>query len=78
MSHYHLGGNVIGHGANAKLGGKDLIVLENPDGKLFIKMIDDLATIKGNGWRTLTSSAIRRQSRCRKKSFVLSVWTMFG
>ena len=47
---YALGGKVLGHGANPKLVGKDLIGLKDPDGKLFIKMIDDLAKSKGKGW----------------------------
>ena len=50
VSFYALGGKVLGHGANPKLVGKDLIGLKDPDGKLFIKMIDDLAKSKGKGW----------------------------
>ena len=50
VSYYALGGKVLGHGANPKLVGKDLIGLKDPDGKLFIKMIDDLASTKGKGW----------------------------
>ena len=50
VSFYALGGKVLGHGANPKLVGKDLIGLKDPDGKLFIKMIDDLARGKGKGW----------------------------
>ncbi len=50
VSFYVLGGKVLGHGANPKLVGKDLIGLKDPDGKLFIKMIDDLAKSKGKGW----------------------------
>ncbi len=50
VSFYELSGKVIGHGANAKLVGKDLIGLKDPDGKLFIQMICDLARTKGKGW----------------------------
>jgi signal transduction histidine kinase len=50
VSYYELGGKVLGHGANPKLVGKELIGLKDPDGKLFIKMIDDLAKSKGKGW----------------------------
>ncbi len=50
ISYYELSGKVLGHGANAKLVGKDLIGLKDPDGKLFIQMICDLAKTKGKGW----------------------------
>ena len=50
VSYYELSGKVIGHGANPKLVGKDLIGLKDPDGKLFIQMITDLAKTKGKGW----------------------------
>ena len=38
------------HGANAKLVGKDLIGLKDPDGKLLNKILVDLAKAKGKGW----------------------------
>jgi len=50
VSYYELSGKVLGHGANPKLVGKDLIGLKDPDGKLFIQMICDLAKTKGKGW----------------------------
>lgn len=50
VSYYELGGKVLGHGANPKLVGKDLSGLKDPDGKLFIQMISDLAKTKGKGW----------------------------
>jgi cytochrome c len=50
ISYYDLTGKVIAHGANAKLVGKNLIGLKDPDGKLFIQMIVDLAKSKGAGW----------------------------
>ncbi len=50
VSYYDLNGKVLGHGANAKLIGKDLIGLKDPNGKLFIQMICDLAKSKGKGW----------------------------
>lgn len=50
VSYYDLTGKVLGHGANPKLVGKDLIGLKDPDGKLFIQMITDLAKTKGKGW----------------------------
>jgi len=50
ISYYELTGKVIAHGANAKLVGKDLIGLKDPDGKLLVQMITDLAKTKGKGW----------------------------
>jgi signal transduction histidine kinase len=50
ISYYELTGKVIAHGANPKLVGKDLIGLKDPDGKLFIQMIVDVAKTKGKGW----------------------------
>lgn len=50
ISYYELTGKVLGHGANAKLVGKDLIGLKDPDGKLFIQNIVEVAKTKGKGW----------------------------
>lgn len=50
VSYYELSGKVLGHGANPKLVGKDLIGLKDPDGKPFIQMIVDVARTKGKGW----------------------------
>ena len=50
VSYYELSGKVLGHGANPKLVGKDLSGLKDPDGKLFIQMISNVAKTKGKGW----------------------------
>ncbi len=50
ISYYEMSGKVLGHGANPKLVGKNLLGLKDPDGKLFIQMIVDLAKTKGKGW----------------------------
>jgi cytochrome c len=50
ISYYEMGGTVIAHGANSKLVGKNLIGLKDPDGRLFIQMIVDVAKTKGKGW----------------------------
>lgn len=50
VSYYELGGKVLGHGANPKLVGKDLSGLKDPDGKLIIQMISNVAKTKGKGW----------------------------
>jgi signal transduction histidine kinase len=47
---YDLNGKNLAHGANAKLVGKDLIGLKDPDGKPLIQMLVDLAKTKGKGW----------------------------
>jgi cytochrome c len=47
---YDLTGKNLAHGANAKLVGKDLIGLKDPDGKLLNKMLVELARDKGKGW----------------------------
>ena len=47
---YDLNGKCLAHGANVKLVGKDLIGLKDPDGKLVIKIVMDLAKEKGKGW----------------------------
>jgi signal transduction histidine kinase len=47
---YDLNGKCLAHGANAKLVGKDLIGMKDPDGKPLIKMLVDVAKEKGKGW----------------------------
>jgi len=47
---YDLSGKCLAHGANAKLVGKDLIGLKDPDGKPLVKMLIDVAKDKGQGW----------------------------
>ena len=47
---YDLTGKCVAHGANAKLVGKDLIGLKDPDGKPLVKILVDLAKEKGKGW----------------------------
>ena len=47
---YDLNGKCVAHGANAKLVGKDLIGMKDPDGKPLIKMLVDIAKEKGKGW----------------------------
>jgi cytochrome c len=64
---YDLTGKNLAHGANAKLVGKDLIGLKDPDGKLLNKMLVDLAKEKGKGWseefkfRNPTTNALQRR-----------------
>lgn len=50
ISVYDLTGKNLAHGANAKLVGKDLMGLKDPDGKPLVQMLTDLAKTKGKGW----------------------------
>ena len=47
---YDLTGKNLAHGANAKLVGKDLIAMKDPDGKPLNQILVDLAKAKGKGW----------------------------
>ena len=47
---YDSKGTCVGHGANEKLIGKNLIALQDPNGKLLIKELTDTAMQKGSGW----------------------------
>ncbi len=47
---YDAKGTCVGHGANEKLIGKNLITLQDPNGKLLIKELTDTAMQKGSGW----------------------------
>ncbi len=43
-------GKSLAHGANAKLVGKDLMNMKDPDGNLPNKILIDVAKEKGKGW----------------------------
>lgn len=63
----NLSGDVISHGANAKLIGQHMIDLKDSDGKKFIKAILDDANAKGTGtmdykWTNPTSKKIEQKS----------------
>jgi cytochrome c len=47
---YDATGTCVGHGANAKLIGKNLIELKDPNGKLLVKELTETAMTKGSGW----------------------------
>lgn len=47
---YDSKGTCVGHGANEKLVGKNLIELKDPNGKFLVKEMTDMAMGKGNGW----------------------------
>lgn len=63
----NLKGDVISHGANAKLIGQHLIDLKDSDGKKFVRAIVDGANAKGTGtmdykWTNPTSKKIEQKS----------------
>lgn len=64
---YDLNGKNLAHGANAKLVGRDLIDLKDPDGKPLNRILVELAKEKGKGWseefkfRNPVSNALQRR-----------------
>jgi cytochrome c len=48
---YDLQGKVLAHGQNSKMVGKDLIDLQDPDGKEFVRERVTLAKSKGKFWQ---------------------------
>ena len=47
---YDLQGVIVAHPKNAKLIGKNLLEVSDPDGKFFRKEIQEVAKTKGTGW----------------------------
>ena len=47
---YDMTGKNLAHGANAKLVGKDLSGLKDPDGKMILPPLLEIAKGKGKGW----------------------------
>lgn len=64
---YDLTGKNLAHGANAKLVGKDLIAMKDPDGKPLNQILVNLAKEKGKGWseefkfRNPTTDSLQRR-----------------
>ncbi len=48
---YDMNGKVLAHGANQKMIGKDLIEMQDPDGKYYVKERIGIAKTKGKGWQ---------------------------
>jgi len=48
---YDLNGKCVGHGANQKMIGVDLIAMKDPDGKEYVKERIEIAKSKGKGWQ---------------------------
>lgn len=47
---YDSKGTVVGHGANEKLIGKNLIEMKDPNGVMVVAELTKMATTKGEGW----------------------------
>ncbi len=43
-------GTVVGHGANEKLVGKNLIAMKDPNGVMVVAELTKMATLNGHGW----------------------------
>lgn len=69
---YGLDGKVHAHGQNAKMVGKEMIDLKDPDGKPFVRERVDLARSKGNFWQDykftdpLTKTVKQKSMYCEK------------
>jgi signal transduction histidine kinase len=48
---YDLNGKCLAHGSNAKMIGKDLIGMKDPDGVPYVKQRIEIAKGKGKGWQ---------------------------
>jgi signal transduction histidine kinase len=48
---YDLNGKCLAHGSNAKMIGKDLIGMKDPDGVAYVKQRVEIAKGKGKGWQ---------------------------
>lgn len=48
---YDLNGLCVGHGANQKMIGKELLEMKDPDGKAYVQERIQIAKTKGKGWQ---------------------------
>lgn len=48
---YDMTGKCVAHGFNAKMIGKDLADMKDPDGKFYVKERIEIAKTKGKGWQ---------------------------
>ncbi len=48
---YDINGKCVAHGFNAKMIGKELAEMKDPDGKYFVKERIEIAKTKGKGWQ---------------------------
>jgi cytochrome c len=48
---YDMAGKCVAHGFNQKMIGKELIDMQDPDGKFYVKERVEIAKTKGSGWQ---------------------------
>lgn len=74
---YDLNGKVLAHGQNAKMVGKELIDLLDPDGKAFVKERVELGKSKGKFWHDykwtdpVTKKPLGKSTYCERNGSVL-------
>ena len=48
---YDMSGKCVAHGFNQKMIGKDLVDMQDPDGKFYVKERIEISKTKGKGWQ---------------------------
>jgi cytochrome c len=48
---YDMNGKCVAHGFNQKMIGKDLVDMQDPDGKFYVKERIEISKTKGKGWQ---------------------------
>jgi len=68
-----LKGNILAHGANQKLVGQSLMELKDPNGKLFMVEMVELAKSKGSGWVDYMWSNPETKKIAPKSTYILRI-----
>jgi signal transduction histidine kinase len=66
-------GNTVAHGANKALVGKNLAEMKDPNGKLFIKEMLEVAKTKGTGWVDYMFTDPQTKKSGAKSSYVAKI-----
>lgn len=74
---YDFTGKSLAHGANPKLVGKDLSGLKDPDGKLIIPPLVEIAKTKGKGWSESFKFRNPLTEKWNPRSFTWSAWATY-
>lgn len=67
---YDMSGTVLAHGQNAKMVGKNLADVKDPDGKQYVKERIELVRAKGKGWQEYKFSNPLTKKIEPKKAYV--------
>lgn len=67
---YDMTGTVLAHGQNAKMVGKNLAEVKDPDGKQYVKERIDIAKSKGKGWQEYKFSNPLTKKIETKKAYI--------